>query len=624
MEKQSSNIPPQYNAPPPYYEDDEITLKELVLKIREFGTEVWVHKKWVLSAAVLTAIIFLFYAWNKEVTYTSALTFLLDEQEISSTDLGYAKIENESTNFGLDKLVVLTRSDRIINQVLLKKVTIDDKKDFLANHLINLYNFHENWEKNQNLKGFYFSSSKLDNFNEYEYLALNQLHDFVTGNKLTGKKGVTTISYNKTGMINLQVTTKNSDLSTNLINTIFEKLSSFYIEQTVGRLQKTYDLLENRAQIVKQDLDSANENLEVEFESNYNLSLTNAIEYLSTLLENANKEKAIAVELANQEKAIAVELANKKKAFAEEQLSILNQEKDIALEKIGEELRVLRVEKEFLEEKVKNDLELAIAEKELELEKVNGELAIANAEKEIADFKTAQLLGTASKRDKKNVDGVEEVVALANAKNKLKLERLSQAELYTKIRDSLMVEEEKVNESIINYRAALVQFNKEKSLGLEVTRWRLTKEQETGMLKLDSIRQQLEAFRQEEVKDSLGAANLVTIRNSRVDEKVQKSLDHELELSEYVRTRKMELSLEKLSREVENNNSLYTELLKNKQSLEFILKNRTPQFQIIDQTFFPIVNATSKITSLLIGAFIGSFLSIGYIIGRKIIRDAMV
>jgi len=624
LEKQSSNIPPQYNAPPPYYEDDEITLKELVLKIREFGTEVWVHKKWVLSAAVLTAIIFLFYAWNKEVTYTSALTFLLDEQEISSTDLGYAKIENESTNFGLDKLVVLTRSDRIINQVLLKKVTIDDKKDFLANHLINLYNFHENWEKNQNLKGFYFSSSKLDNFNEYEYLALNQLHDFVTGNKLTGKKGVTTISYNKTGMINLQVTTKNSDLSTNLINTIFEKLSSFYIEQTVGRLQKTYDLLENRAQIVKQDLDSANENLEVEFESNYNLSLTNAIEYLSTLLENANKEKAIAVELANQEKAIAVELANKKKAFAEEQLSILNQEKDIALEKIGEELRVLRVEKEFLEEKVKNDLELAIAEKELELEKVNGELAIANAEKEIADFKTAQLLGTASKRDKKNVDGVEEVVALANAKNKLKLERLSQAELYTKIRDSLMVEEEKVNESIINYRAALVQFNKEKSLGLEVTRWRLTKEQETGMLKLDSIRQQLEAFRQEEVKDSLGAANLVTIRNSRVDEKVQKSLDHELELSEYVRTRKMELSLEKLSREVENNNSLYTELLKNKQSLEFILKNRTPQFQIIDQTFFPIVNATSKITSLLIGAFIGSFLSIGYIIGRKIIRDAMV
>lgn len=530
---------PSPTPPPPYYYDDgdELTLKELILKLKEFGQELWKNIGWIILAGAIIGGIFYWRPIKQPTTYTTGLTFLVGVEVAPSANIEYSKIGTESVNYDLDKLVLLTRTNRIIHLVLFQTVIIGDKKDFLANHLINLYDFHEKWKHNESLKGFYFSNNQLNDFSEDEHRALNQLHDLVIGNKLTGKKGVTTISYEKGGMVKLTVTTKNSELSSVLIKTVFETLSSFYIEQTVGRLQKTYDLLENRAEIVKQDLDLANENLELELEDNYTFSLNNASESLTTLLQNVEAEKNLAIDIASSEKA-----------FSEELLTIFEEQKEIALEKAAKEERAFRIEKEFMAKKIKGDLDLPTI---------------------------------------------------------------------AKIQDSFFVEEEKVYESILNYREALEQFNKEKALYLDLTLLRKSKSQEEEKLKLDSIYSERKKIRQQQIGE-----NTANAANNKNNTEVRETLNQELKTSEFLRNKKLDLSLNELSREVEKNSNLYNNLLKTKQSLEFILKNRMPEFQIIDQTFLPTVNRPSKPQTLL-GILLGSFLSIGFIIFRKIIRDAL-
>ncbi|MFK7979395.1 MAG: hypothetical protein AB8G86_05410, partial [Saprospiraceae bacterium] len=138
MEKsQSYNQPP---IPPPYYEDDEITLKELILKIQEFWWEAWNNKGKIIGIAALLAGVFVFRTFFQKTTYTSSLTFLVSGgNEKGGKDelailLGYGNF-----NFQLDKIVELARSRRVLNEVLFREVMVDDNKDYLANHLIKIY-----------------------------------------------------------------------------------------------------------------------------------------------------------------------------------------------------------------------------------------------------------------------------------------------------------------------------------------------------------------------------------------------------------------------------------------------------------------------------------------------------
>jgi uncharacterized protein involved in exopolysaccharide biosynthesis len=57
---------------------------------------------------------------------------------------------------------------------------------------------------------------------------------------------------------------------------------------------------------------------------------------------------------------------------------------------------------------------------------------------------------------------------------------------------------------------------------------------------------------------------------------------------------------------------------------DYALKNATPFFQEIDRPGGPIKPVgKSKKKALLIGGFLGMFLGAGYVLGRKIYREAI-
>ena len=79
-----------------------------------------------------------------------------------------------------------------------------------------------------------------------------------------------------------------------------------------------------------------------------------------------------------------------------------------------------------------------------------------------------------------------------------------------------------------------------------------------------------------------------------------------------------------LTRELRKLNLMYGEIIKNLEIADFSLKNNTPFVQVIDRPLLPLESEKpSLIKRIILGIFIGGFLSIMFIILRKIYRDAL-
>ena len=232
----------------PYYQEEELSLKDILLKAKEFWGEIWRNKGWILLLGIVLASIFYLRTKEQPTTYTAGLTFMLGQTGLSenpNSELSaFLANFNRRGKKGSNKLVKLARSGRIIYQVLFNRIIVGEKEDYLANHLIDLYQFRAQWAQepirkgyeNLNLKNFYFSNDRISDFNTKEYRALNILRETISGNDLTSKKGIMSISYDDLGEVyKLEVVTEKENISLTMVETIYKELTDFYIEETVGR-----------------------------------------------------------------------------------------------------------------------------------------------------------------------------------------------------------------------------------------------------------------------------------------------------------------------------------------------------------------------------------------------------
>lgn len=230
-----------------YIEEDEITLKELILKIKEFFQEVL--KNWLLVILItIPVVLYFFYqAYKTPITYTSELTFMMNDDDggalgglggLAASFLGGGGGGGE---FNLEKMLSLLKSRNIIQQGLFEKAEINGEVDFFANFLIKEYEFHEKWKENEQLKDFIFKHDKVEDFSRVEYKALKSVYGKVIGSAKT--QGILSSNINDdTGIMTLEIESINETLSIKLLNTLFEKLSAFYVDKTIEKQKQTYEI----------------------------------------------------------------------------------------------------------------------------------------------------------------------------------------------------------------------------------------------------------------------------------------------------------------------------------------------------------------------------------------------
>ena len=274
-------------------QDDEITLKELILKIREFWKELWKYW-WLIGIITLPFVVYTTYsAIKSDVTYPTQLTFMVNKDDGGSLSafsgiLGSFGLGGGGKGeYNLDKMLQLLKSRKITEQVLFSSATIDGNSDFLANHVINNLDTLSLWSrapsllnrKIDKLKDFRFIRDSIPNFDILEKTAVKRLYGKLIGS--SEKPGLISSGYNEdSGILNIGFNTQHEELSILLTNTYFENLASYYTNKSVESQKSTFDLIKAKTDSISEALRSTEYQLAILVESS--IGIYNNTEKLKT------------------------------------------------------------------------------------------------------------------------------------------------------------------------------------------------------------------------------------------------------------------------------------------------------------------------------------------------------
>ena len=251
-----------------YKEEEERILRKLISKLNKIWRIIWNKKLWILGWAFVGASLFLVKTSFEDVTYEAILTFMIEEEDggglggIASVlgQFGLGAVAGEDQN--LEKITTLARTRKILHPVLLEKASIDGTFDFIANHIINIYELQEDWENDTLLNGLYFTHSDFSSFTKREKSGLKKVYDIMAGNEKHNLEGILKSGFSiETNILYINTTAINESLAIHLTESIYEKLSAFYIEETIKNPKQTFDILVQRTDSILLNLTNTQKKL---------------------------------------------------------------------------------------------------------------------------------------------------------------------------------------------------------------------------------------------------------------------------------------------------------------------------------------------------------------------------
>jgi len=146
--------------------EDEISLKELIIKLKEWFT--YLLSKWMVIglAGIIGASIGLVYALNDKPIYTATLSFVLEDEKSGGGGLSGAL--GLASQFGIDvggsaggiftgtNLLELFKSRRMVEQTLLKPVLVEGKTISYAEWYIQNAQWRKAWAKKAGYENIQF------------------------------------------------------------------------------------------------------------------------------------------------------------------------------------------------------------------------------------------------------------------------------------------------------------------------------------------------------------------------------------------------------------------------------------------------------------------------------------
>lgn len=244
--------------------DEELTLKELILSIQKYLYEIW-KNKWLIAVFCLPFLIWKGYEYFKShITYPAKITFMIDDGSSGGLNIGglLSTLGGGKEDANYAKIVALSKSMRIVREVMLTKVVIEGVNDFIGNHLIRLEKINEeSWSKIKpsselpTLNGFLFTRDSFEKFSRLEYSAMKYMQSVLNGNE--ERSGIFTANYDEdSGIITFNVACRTEEMSIVLLNTFYEKLGAFYIEKEIGKNISTYNVVKQKADSIRQILNA--------------------------------------------------------------------------------------------------------------------------------------------------------------------------------------------------------------------------------------------------------------------------------------------------------------------------------------------------------------------------------
>lgn len=253
--------------------NDEISLREVIIKIREGRKYLIAKWKVIVIAGLIGCVLGFVYTFRKPV-YKAELSFAIQDDNTSLSG-GLGAATGLANQFGIDiggnniggafsgdNLLELLKSRSMIESTLLTTVQIYGKAQTLAHLYMSFNKFDEKWKNDPLLKGVDFLPG-----NDRSKFTLQQDSVLRTFYKVILKKDLTVEKVDKKlSIINVKVESKNELFSKYFVENILKTVSDFYIDtktrrsaQNVLILQKLTDSVRNQLNLAIRDVASTSD-----------------------------------------------------------------------------------------------------------------------------------------------------------------------------------------------------------------------------------------------------------------------------------------------------------------------------------------------------------------------------
>jgi hypothetical protein len=254
--------------------NDEISLKELILKLQEWWK--FLLTKWliILFAGIIGGALGLTYAIIKKPIYTAETTFVLEEGE-SGGGLGqYAGLASMvgidlggggGGIFKGDNILQLYKSRRMISETLLTKDTFQNKQQLLIDRYIEFNELRKGWEDKPQLKNIKFDNPS--NFTRTQDSVLGKFVEIINKSVLEVAK-----PDKKLSIVAVKVKSEDELFAKSFTNNIVNKVNNFYVNTKTRKSLENLSILQNQLDSVRRVLNASIGGVAAEADANPNLN----------------------------------------------------------------------------------------------------------------------------------------------------------------------------------------------------------------------------------------------------------------------------------------------------------------------------------------------------------------
>jgi uncharacterized protein involved in exopolysaccharide biosynthesis len=235
---------------------EEISLKELILKSKDWISYLWGFKWRIFIATIIGGILGFAYAkYFTKPTYTSTVSFTLEQKNSSggalgglASSLGLGDIPTGSSSgmFGGENVLYLMKSNRIIHQSLK-----EPQSDLKGDHLLNAY-LKNHFEKGLKEKKLNLYPKKVDSivFNREQDSLLLLITKNIREHQIVAER-----LDKKTTIINLDVKDVNEQWAYLFSKALVKNAIDLYLEIKIGKLLRAEKELTNKRDSIRGLLD---------------------------------------------------------------------------------------------------------------------------------------------------------------------------------------------------------------------------------------------------------------------------------------------------------------------------------------------------------------------------------
>jgi hypothetical protein len=258
------------------HSNDEISLKELLEKTREWYAYLLSQWKIIVLAGVIGAAIGLAYSFLKKPVYTATLSFALEDEK--SGGLGGAL--GLASSFGLDlgggggsiftgaNLTELFKSRAMVEQTLLSPVMHEGEKISLAEMYIQNNKWRDSWKDNVTFSSIQFlPNGDRKGYSRAQDSILGVMYTNLSTNGLSvGQKD------KKVAIISIDVSSTDELFAKYFTEALVKQVSDFYIDTKSKKSRENMLILERQTDSIRRALNGAITGVAVANDNNFNLN----------------------------------------------------------------------------------------------------------------------------------------------------------------------------------------------------------------------------------------------------------------------------------------------------------------------------------------------------------------